>query len=239
LFSEVGVAQRAEDQSEPGPGEGIQPVRPLRRDAERNRERILKAASEVFTERGLDVSLDEVARHAGVGVGTVYRRFRTKEDLVEALFVDRIEEVAALAEKATHAPDPWSGLTGFMEEAATMLARDLGLRQMMMFATYGGDKVRYARERNQPLVTKLVERAQAAGQLRSDLRPTDIPFILFVLTEAAQLARPVSPEIWRRYLTVVLDGLRPERADVTPLPVPALLPAEFEMIVRQNTPPRH
>ena len=131
------------------PEERIQPVRPLRRDAERNRQRILKAASEVFTERGLDVSLDEVARHAGVGVGTVYRRFRTKEDLVEALFVDRIEEVAALAEKATHASDPWSGLTGFMQEAATMLAGDLGLRQMMMFATYGGDKVRYARERNQ------------------------------------------------------------------------------------------
>ena len=78
-------------------------MRPLRRDAERNRQRILEAASEVFTERGLDVSLDEVARHAGVGVGTVYRRFRTKEDLVEALFMDRIEEVAALAEQAAEA----------------------------------------------------------------------------------------------------------------------------------------
>jgi AcrR family transcriptional regulator len=219
--------------------ERAQPVRPLRRDAERNRQRILKAASEVFTERGLDVSLDEVARHAGVGVGTVYRRFRTKEDLVEALFVDRIEAVAALAEKATHAPDPWSGLTDFMEEAAAMLARDLGLRQMMMFATYGGDKIWYARARNQPLVTQLVERAQAAGQLRSDLRPTDIPFILFVLTEAAQFARQVSPEIWRRYLAVILDGLRPERADVTPLPVPAMLPAEFEMTMRQNVPRHH
>ena len=69
-----------------------------------------EAASEVFTERGLDVSLDEVARHAGVGVGTVYRRFRTKEDLVEALFMDRIEEVATLAEEAAEAADPWSGL---------------------------------------------------------------------------------------------------------------------------------
>ena len=94
------------------------PARPLRRDAERNRQRILQAASEVFTERGLDVSLDEVARYAGVGVGTVYRRFRTKEDLVEALFVDRIEEVAALAEEAARAADPWSGLACFMEEAA-------------------------------------------------------------------------------------------------------------------------
>src|SRR5499425_2315450 len=89
---------------------GIQGIRPLRRDAERNRQRILKAASEVFNERGLEVSLDEIARHAGVGVGTVYRRFRTKEELVEALFIDRIEEVAALAEEAAEVPDPWSGL---------------------------------------------------------------------------------------------------------------------------------
>src|SRR5580698_7758435 len=92
------------------------PERPLRRDAERNRQRILQAASEVFTERGLDVSLDEVARQAGVGVGTVYRRFRTKEDLVEALFIDRIEEVAGVAEKAAEVADPWSGLVCFMEQ---------------------------------------------------------------------------------------------------------------------------
>ena len=126
-------------------------ARPLRRDAERNRQRILKAASEVFTERGLDVSLDEVARHAGVGVGTVYRRFRTKEDLVEALFINRIEEVAALAEEAAQVPDPWSGLVCFMEQMTEMLAGDLGLHQLLMFATYGGDKVWYARQRNAPV----------------------------------------------------------------------------------------
>ncbi len=231
--------QRSEDHRRTGPVECAGPVRPLRRDAERNRQRILRAASEVFTERGLEVSLDEVARHAGVGVGTVYRRFRTKEDLVEALFVDRIEEVAALAEKAAQDPDPWSGLASFMAEAADLLAGDLGLRQIMMFATYGGDKVWYARQRNAPLVTLLVERAQTAGQLRSDLRPTDIPFILFVLAEAAQFARRVSPEIWRRYLALILDGLRPEREGVSPLPVPAMLPHEFEMTMRQNAPGRH
>jgi AcrR family transcriptional regulator len=233
------VTQRAEDPGEAGTGDGVEPVRPLRRDAERNRQRILRAASEVFTERGLDVSLDEVARHAGVGVGTVYRRFRTKEDLVEALFVDRIESVAVLAEEATRVSDPWSGLAFFMEQAAGKLAGDLGLRQMMMFAVYGGDKIWYARQRNQPLVTKLVERAQAAGQLRSDLRPTDIPFILFVLSEAAQFARQTSPEIWRRYLTIMLDGLRPGREGVTPLPVPAMRPEDFEKTVWQNAPRHH
>jgi len=222
-----------------GPRAAVAGIRPLRRDAERNRQRILEAASEIFTERGLDVSLDEVARHAGVGVGTVYRRFRSKEDLVEALFVDRIEEVAALAEQAAEEADPWSGLVCFMEQMTAMLAGDLGLRQMLMFATYGRDKVWYARQRNAPLVTRLVERAQAAGQLRSDLKQTDIPFLVFVLTEVAQLAREVSPEIWRRYLALVLDGLRPEREGVTPLPVPALRPEELEMTMRQNAPRHH
>jgi AcrR family transcriptional regulator len=236
---EVDVTQRTDDHCGPDPAECAGSVRPLRRDAERNRQRILKAASEVFTERGLDVSLDEVARHAGVGVGTVYRRFRTKEDLVEALFVDRIEEIATLAEAAAQDPDPWSGLVCFMEQAADLLAGDVGLRQMLMFATYGGDRVWYARQRNAPLVTTLVERAQAAGQLRPDLRPTDIPFILFVLAEAAQFARRVSPKIWRRYLTFVLDGLQPEREGISPLPVPAMLPAEFEMTMRQNAPRQH
>src|SRR5579863_4602175 len=88
------------------------PARPLRRDAVRNRQRILKAASEVFTELGLEVSLDEVARHAGVGVGTVYRRFGTKEDLVAALFEDRVDSIANLAERAIQEPDPWTALVG-------------------------------------------------------------------------------------------------------------------------------
>ena len=213
--------------------------RPLRRDAERNRVRILKAAAEVFNERGLEVSLDEVARHAGVGVGTVYRRFPSKEELVEALFMERIDSIAALAEAAGEAADPWTGLVSFMEQMAEMLAGDLGLRQMLMFATYGRDTVSYARSRNAPLIGRLVERAQAAGQLRGDLKQTDIPFIVFVLTEATMLAREVSPEIWRRYLSLVLDGMRPQRDGVTPLPVPALLPEEMEKTMRQSAPRHH
>jgi AcrR family transcriptional regulator len=213
-------------------------ARPLRRDAERNRQRILEAATEVFNERGLDVSLDEIARHAGVGVGTVYRRFRNKEELVEALFMSRLDQVAAIADQAFEAPDPWSGLVSFMERMAEIMAGDLGLRQILMFATYGRDLVAVARERNAPLVERLVERAQAAGQLRSDLRQTDIVFIVFVLTEAAQLAQAASPGIWRRYLALILDGMQPARAGVTPLPVPALLPGEMEKSMRQASPRR-
>ena len=223
---------------EPSAHDGGNGMRPLRRDAERNRQRILKAASEVFNERGLEVSLDEIARHAGVGVGTVYRRFRTKEELVEALFVDRIDSIASIGEEALRATDSWSGLVSFMEQMAEMMAGNLGLRQMLMFATYGQDRVAYARQRNAPLVHRLVERAQAAGQLRTDLRQTDIPFIVFLLAEATQLAHSASPGIWRRYLTLILDGLRPGREGVTPLPVAALLPEEMEKSMRQAA-PRH
>jgi transcriptional regulator SbtR-like protein len=109
---------------------------------------------------------------------------------------------------------------------------------MLMFATYGQDRVAYARQRNAPLVQRLLERAQAAGQLRSDLRPTDIPFIVFLLAEATQLARSACPGIWRRYLTLILDGLRPGREGVTPLPVAAMAPEEMEMSMRQAA-PRH
>src|SRR5438552_8871279 len=106
-------------------------TRPLRRDAERNRQRILTAAAEVFNERGLDVSLDEIARHAEVGVGTVYRRSRTKEELVEALFMSRLDAVAAIADQAFAPPDPFSGLVSFMEKMAEIMAGNLGLRQML------------------------------------------------------------------------------------------------------------
>jgi hypothetical protein len=156
--------------------------------------------------------------------------------------VDRIDSIAAVAEEALQAPDSWAGLVSFMEQMmeqmAEKLAGDLGLRQMLMFATYGQDRVAYARQRNAPLVHRLVERAQAAGQLRTDLRQTDIPFIVFLLAEATQLARSASPGIWRRYLTLILDGLRPGREGVTPLPVAALLPEEMEKSMRQAA-PRH
>jgi AcrR family transcriptional regulator len=206
--------------------------RPLRRDAERNRQRILRAAAEVFTSRGLQASLDDVARHAGVGVGTVYRRFPDKESLAEALFEERIQAMVALAEKALAEPDSWTGLVSFLENACTQLATDRGLREILMFATYGRVRIERGRARMQPLVTRLVERAQRDGKLRSDLRPTDMLFIEFMLTSAARYAEPVKPEIWRRYLALITDALRPAREGTTPLPEPALRPHEMLAVMR-------
>jgi AcrR family transcriptional regulator len=209
-----------------------EPGRPLRRDAARNRERILAAAAELFTERGLQVTLDEVAHRAGVGVGTVYRRFPDKEALTDALFEERLTALVDLAQQALADPDEWAGLVWFLEQAGALLSADLGLRQILMFATYGQDRVGEARSRLLPVVTQLVTRAQAAGVLRADLRPTDVPLIEMMLAAVADYARPARPEIWRRYLALIVDGLRPSRRGVTELPVAPLTPGEVENVMR-------
>jgi AcrR family transcriptional regulator len=221
----------------PTPVPECAPVRPLRRDAERNRQRILRAAAEIFTEQGLQATLDDVARRAGVGVATVYRRFPDKEALADALFTERLDALVTLAEDALADPDEWGSLVSFLEQAGALLAADRGLRQLFMFATYGHDRVGQARARMQPLVTKLVSRAQAAGVVRADLRPTDVPLIEFMLAGVAEYARDTRPDVWRRYLALVLDGLRPARAGTTTLPEPALTPAEIEVAMR-TPPPR-
>jgi AcrR family transcriptional regulator len=215
-----------------------QRTRPLRRDAERNRQRILRAASEVFTTRGLQATLDDVARQAGVGVGTVYRRFPDKESLIDALFEARVESIVALAEQALAEPDSWTGLVNMLEGAATLLTRDRGLREIFMFATYGRDRVELARGRLLPMATRVIERAQRDGKLRADMRPTDLPLIEFMLGTTAQYAANVRPEIWRRYLALLLDGLRPSREGTSPLPEDALSPAEMAASMRSQPPDR-
>ncbi len=201
--------------------------RPLRRDAERNRQRILAAAADVFTEHGLDATLDEVARAAGVGIGTVYRRFPDKETLVTELFRDRIDSLVTVAQDACTAADPWHGLVSYIEFAAAALASDSGLRELMMFGTYDRAKVCYAREQMQPVITRLVERAQASGDLRPDFRATDVKMIAFMLASVADYSSPVTPGVWRRYLGLLLDGLRLARDTHTELPADA--PTAFEL----------
>src|SRR3954467_11819009 len=104
-------------------------IRPLRADAARNRARLIAAARELFAERGLNVTMDEIARHAGVGVGTAYRRFASREELIEALFDDRFEQIIANAERALEDPDAWHGLITFVESQIEMQAADRGLKE--------------------------------------------------------------------------------------------------------------
>ena len=213
---------------------GARPGRLLRADAERNRQRILAAAAELFTERGLEPSLDDVARHAGVGVGTVYRRFPDKASLADALFNERIDALVALAEEAQAEPDAWAALVSFLERSAEILASNRGLRQILMFAAEGHDRGICARDRMRPAIESLIERAQADGQVRADLRPTDVPMIEFMVAAAAEYAWQVRPTVWRRYLALILDALRPASASGRPLPEPELSPDEMAEVVQSN-----
>jgi AcrR family transcriptional regulator len=206
---------------------GTKPV-DLRRDAERNRQRILRVAADLIAERGLAVTLDEVAAAAGVGVGTVYRRFPGREALVAALFEDRLGELVDVAERAIAEPDPWIGLDSYLEQAAELLITDRGLREILMFGTFELQQCLQARDRLRPLVTALVKRAQAAGAVRPDLNANDVSLMVFMLIGAADYARPVRLEIWRRYLALLLDGLPPNRNASLPLAESALSGDELE-----------
>jgi AcrR family transcriptional regulator len=197
--------------AEPAPNE-----RPLRRDAERNRQRILDAASVVFARRGLRGSHDEIAREAGVGVGTVYRRFPDKEQLIDALFEDRMSEMAAVAEAALAMADPWEGLVHFMVAGQELQSSDRGLKELVLSAEHGADRVARARDRIAPVVQQLLTRAQEAGAVRRDVALTDLPLMQHALGAVTDATRDIAPDAWRRLLTIWLDGLRPARDTTRP-----------------------
>jgi AcrR family transcriptional regulator len=182
--------------------------RPLRKDAERNRRRILDAARALFAEEGLQVTLDAVAARAGVGVGTVYRRFTDKEALIDALFEERIGGIVAIAEEALAIEDPWEGLLWFFDRSLALHAHDRGLKELVFSTAHGRDRVARGRDRIKPVVSRVVRRAQESGDLRGDLDTTDVPVIQLMLTAVMEYTGDVDGEVWRRCLGLVLDGMR-------------------------------
>jgi AcrR family transcriptional regulator len=182
--------------------------KPLRRDAERNRQRILQAARELFAERGLAVTLDDVAHHAGLGVGTVYRRFSSRDELVDALFEERMLEIIRLADEALAYEEPWLGLKTFIERLVGLQAADRGLKEVLLGTTEGRERVACVREQMRPRAEELVRRAQAAGALRPDFAASDLPLLQMMLGAVADVSTPEHAELWRRFLVMLLDGMR-------------------------------
>lgn len=199
----------------------------LRRDAERNRERLLESARELFAARGLDVTLDDVAEHAGVGVGTAYRRFANKDELIDALLEERIDEMVALAERGTADPDPWEGLVGYIEGALELQLRDRGLKEVLFAPGRGKKRVAGAKGRLGPAVDALAKRARDAGTVRADFDTSDIPMIYLMLGTVVDFSREVEPELYRRYLALLLEGIR-AGGQPPELPVPALEILRFQ-----------
>jgi AcrR family transcriptional regulator len=208
----------------------------LRKDAEQNVGRILAAAREVFGERGLDASLDDVARHAGLGIATVYRRFPDKQHLVDVLFADRLDEIANLADQALAEPDPWQGFVDFCWHAAELYAVDRGLHDALLSGSSGKSNVETARQRVHPLCEQLVARAQASRQLRADFSATDLPLLQVMIGVSSDFTHTVAPESWRRCLQMFLDGLRATSVPPTPLVTPALDYASLETAIQRWKP---
>jgi AcrR family transcriptional regulator len=194
--------------------------RTLRADAARNRQRVLTAAAQVFAERGLEASLDEVAHAAGVGVGTVYRRFPNKEALVDALFEDKVENMVVLARQAESFEDPWEGFVYFIERALERQVRNRGLRDVLLRSEFACAGAARTRDAVAPILTAIIERAQVTGKLRPDVVVNDVPMLVTMLGAVSDYVGPNDPELWQRYMTLILDGLVADRAAWTPLSNP-------------------
>jgi AcrR family transcriptional regulator len=179
--------------------------RQLRADARRNRELVLTAARETFAADGLDAQMDDIAARAGVGVGTVYRHFPTKEALIEAIAREGYEETCRIAREALEQDDPWDAFSEFMWRGARLHRDDRA--QCEINTTRPDVSRRVAGDKREllELVGRLIERGQRAGAIRADLSTDDMPMIWCSLGAAQQYTGHTS---WERYLEVVLDGLR-------------------------------
>jgi AcrR family transcriptional regulator len=190
------------------PAEGLA-ARPMRADAVRNRTRILQAAQDAFTEEGKLVPLDEIARRAGVGAGTVYRHFPTKEALFEAVFSSRVENLAARARAMVSDADPEQAFFAFL---AHMVAESWAKRDLVDAMSGAGIDVSSptspASRELRAAITELLVRAQAVGAVRGDVATADIMAMVAGMIIAAQ-RRSDDPALHERVFAVFRDGLRP------------------------------
>ncbi|HEY4460731.1 MAG TPA: helix-turn-helix domain-containing protein [Pseudonocardiaceae bacterium] len=193
-------------------------TRPLRADAARNRALLLAAAAEEFAERGLDASVADIARRAGVGKGTVFRHFPTKDDLIAAIVLDRMTLLTAVGERLTGAEDAGGALLEFFTVAARQ-RQELDLSFLQGAEELSPD-VTQAQARLVQVIDTLVDRARERGAVRSDITGTDATLLMCAANEITRHLRDASPDLWQRYLAIIFDGLRPEGAHPLPHPPP-------------------
>jgi AcrR family transcriptional regulator len=192
--------------------------RVLRADARRNRDAVIAAAKKLFADQGLDAQMPDVAKAAKVGVGTVYRHFPTKDDLIAALAAERFERLAEKAQEGIDAEDPWEGLCDFIRFSAQIQADDRGLCEVM------GSRPEVMNDSAlavglDALCDKLVERAQRSGDLREDLKWEDIPMIACGVGRMTQVDMGPGTGRWPRLVEIVIDGLRAPGSSKLPKPV--------------------
>jgi AcrR family transcriptional regulator len=190
----------------------------LRADAQRNRERIIDAAREVFAEQGLDASLNEVARRAGVGVATLFRRFPTREDLITATFADPMAEYAALIETALADPDPWHGFCGYVRAVCSMQAGDRGFTDVLTQSFPTAKEFEARRDHAFRRFTELITRAKQAGGLREDFVAEDLPMLLMANAGVVAATAGAAPETSPRLVEYLIQAF--SAPAIGPLPDP-------------------
>lgn len=203
--------------------------KPLRSDAKRNRDALVTAARELFEERGLDAPLKDIAARAGVAIGTLYNRFPTRDDLIAAAVADRVEAGTVIAEQALTLSDPWESFTVLVERICALQASDRILGELALRGP-PSDALARAREHGHALMRRIITRAQEAGALRPDWTLEDIAFITWSHSSVVAATASVAPDLWRRNLALIMDGLRAKAAH--PLPVPALTEDQLTRAMR-------
>jgi AcrR family transcriptional regulator len=204
---------------------GASRTKALRSDAQRNRDRLVQSARELIAREGPDVSVEEITQNAGLGMGTLYRHFPTKEELIDAVLEDAFAGLVALARQAAAEEDAWTGLTRFLEQALARHAANRGLKDVLASREHGRRRAETMRAQIRPVLRGMIEQAQAQGTLRSDFTSEDLPLVFWTAGRVIETTASVAPDYWRRYLALLLDGLRAEAA--TPLPEPPLTRAQL------------
>ena len=182
----------------------------MRADALRNRQQLMTAAVELFAERGVDVPLDEVARRAGVSIGTLYNHFPNRGALLDAVLPDWAAEVDRVAEAALADPDPWRGFVGFMDGLFDIQARNAPMNDAIARTPVGPVDVASECGRTGGVLESVVNRARAAGVLRPDFGAGDLATMIGAMSKVIALSDG-DDAVWRRHLGFVLDGLRAKR----------------------------
>lgn len=191
-------------------------ARPMRSDARRNRERVLVAAEDVFSEMGLRAQIEEVARRAGVGVGTVCRHFPTKQALVEAVLEAMYESLLTDARRALEQPDPGTAFHTFVFALSEFQARHRALAEHMATEIDLSASAQSVRDSLREAIDELVTHAQDAGAIRADIGSADVALLFSGVAHATALAGDLQPVLRKRYVALILDGLRPLEASQLP-----------------------
>jgi AcrR family transcriptional regulator len=192
-----------------------------RADAARNRSLLIDAAAAELSERGLDASIAQIAARAGVAKGTVFNHFASKDELIAAIFGEQLTAIAATGEALLEHADPRAALLEFMTAAAEIQASDRSFCEAVTTAARAHPALQAASDRLAQVAEALTARARHAGMVRTDITGRDILLLLSGATSTAAPLAATRPDLWRRYLHLVFDGLRPEAAHELPVAAPS------------------